>query len=205
MFFCGKRGFIRLMLGLAAVWLSAAGAAAAEDRAVAFLNGLKTEVVTEVAAPRLTDSQRHQNFRAILRRVFSMDDICQMVLGRYGRSATAEERQEFRQLFEDTLVLTWTRRFRDYTGQGIRFGAVAVANDDVLVQSEVEGTDHRMLAVEWRLREDAGTYRLLDIKAEGASMVLTYRSEYQSILRNGGMAMLNGQLRKRIEELGTPG
>lgn len=204
MFLCGKRGIVRLMVGTMAAWLTVS-AAAAQDGAVAFLDGLKTEVMTEVAAPRLTDSERHRNFRAILQRVFSMDEICQMVLGRYGRNATAEERQEFRQLFEDMLVLTWTQRFRDYTGQGIRFGAVAVANEDVLVQSEVEGADHQALSVEWRLRGDGGNYRLLDIKAEGASMVLTYRSEYQSILRNGGIALLNGQLRKRIGELAAPG
>lgn len=191
---------------VAAMLMMVSANAVAQSDPVAFLDGLNNEVVAEVGAPGLPDRERQRNFRAILQRAFSLDEVCQLVLGRYGRSATAVERDEFRQLFEDMLVLTWTRRFRDYTGHGIHFGDVTFApNDDVMVRSEVEGTDHQPISVEWRLRGEGGRYRLLDIKAEGASMLLTYRSEYQSVLRNGGMAALNSLLRKKIGELGAPG
>ncbi len=201
---CGKLEIVALLAYMATAWLMP-GSAAAQDDAVAFLEGLNKEVAEEVSAPNLTDSERQRNFRAILQRVFGLDEICQQVLGRYGRSATAEERQEFRQLFEDMLVMTWTRRFRDYTGLGIRFGTTVTATTgDLLIQSAIE-TAQEPLAVEWRLRGDGGAYRLLDIKAEGASMLLTYRSEYQSVLRAGGMTGLNGLLRKKIGELGAPG
>lgn len=201
MFLYAKRGLAGLLAGMVMVWLMAS-AAAAQDGAVTFLDGLNKEVAAKVAAPGLADSERQRNFRVILQRIFSLDEICQQVLGRYGRTATAEERQEFRQLFENLLVQTWTRRFRDYTGHGVHFGdAVSVADGDVVVQSEIKGTDHQSVAVEWRLRAAGGSYRLLDIKAEGASMLLTYRSEYQSILRNDGMAGLNTLLRKKIEQL----
>lgn len=204
MHLCGKLRIVALLACMATVWLSP-GTAAAQDDAVAFLQGVNKELSEEVSAPNLTDRERQRNFRAILQRVFGLDEICLQVLGRYGRSAAAEERQEFRQLFEDMLVMTWTRRFRDYTGLGIRFGTTVIsANGDLLIQSEIN-TDQKPLVVEWRLRGDGGDYRLLDIKAEGASMLLTYRSEYQSILRNGGMTELNGLLRKKIGELGVPG
>ncbi len=205
MFLCGKRGLTGLLVGMVVLWLTA-GTAAAQDGAVTFLDDLNKEVAAKVTAPGLADSERQRNFRVILQRTFSLDEICQQVLGRYGRTATTEERQEFRQLFEDLLVQTWTRRFRDYTGHGVRFGdAVAIAGGDVVVQSEIEGANHQSVAVEWRLRVAGDSYQLLDIKAEGASMLLTYRSDYQSILRNDGMAGLNTLLRRKIGELGISG
>lgn len=191
---------------VAAVLMLAAGTCFAQDNAIAFLNGLNQEVVAEVAATGLDERDRERNFRAILERVFGMDEICQQVLGRYGRTASAEQREEFRQLFENMLVMTWARRFRDYTGNGVQFdGAVAAGNGDVLVRSKVEGQDHQPISVEWRLRGDGENYRLLDISAEGVSMLLTYRSEYQSVLRNSGITGLNDLLRKKVGDLGKAG
>lgn len=202
-----KYGSLRLLAGAVVAWLTlSSGPAAAQNDPVAFLEGLNNEITAKVAAPGLTDDERQQNFRALLLQVFSLDEICQQVLGRYGRAAAPQERQEFRQLFEDMLVLTWGRRFRQYTGHGIRFGdALPIANGDVVVHSEIEGSDHQPVAVDWHLRMAGDSYRLLDIKAEGASMLLTYRSEYQSILRNNGMPGLNDILRKKVGELGAPG
>lgn len=211
MFRFWKHRIKRQLIGTAIAGLLAmsagAASAAAQDGAVAFLDGLNKDVVAEVAAPDLGDSQRQRNFRTILQRVFSLDEICDLVLGRYGRAATASEREEFRRLFENMLVLTWTRRFRDYTGHGIRFGnAMAMEGGGLVVPSQlVETTNRQPVTVEWRLRGENGRYRLLDIKAEGVSMVLTYRSEYQTVLRNSGMAGLNGLLRKKIGEMGAPG
>lgn len=206
MFFLGKAGIWRWVVGATAALSFMVGTAAAQDGAVAFLDGVSKEVLAEVTAPGLSHGERQQNFRAILQRVFGMDEICRQVLGRYGRTATAEQQQEFRRLFEDMLVVTWARRFQDYTGGGMRFGAATpIGNGDVLVSSQIDGSGNQPLNVEWRLRGEGEGYRLLDIKAEGTSMVLTYRSEYQTVLRHGGLDELNGLLRKKIEQLAGAG
>lgn len=191
---------IQLLGGILALFLMT-GTVSAQEDSRAFLSNLTGEVLSKVASPALSDGEREQSFRAIFQRVFMMPEISQMALGRHWRTATQEQRDEFTHLFEDLLVVTWSRRFKDYSGEKIVIGEpVASGDGDVLLDSHVERPGQQPIRVDWRLRGGQGRYRVLDIKIEGVSMLLSYRSEYQSILQNGGVASLLPLLRQKVQQ-----
>lgn len=182
------------------LFVFATGDVFAEENPQLFLSNLTEEVSTKVAASALNDEDRSRSFREILRRSFVMPEISQMVLGRHWRAATPAQQGEFTQLFEDLLVVTWSRRFKDCDCGKIVIGdPISMPDGDVLLGSRIDRPGREALQLEWRLRGGSDGYRVLDIKVEGVSMLLSHRSEYQSILQNGGVARLLSLLRQKVQ------
>ncbi len=69
--------------------------------------------------------------------------------------------------------------------------------------TEVRGPGTPSVRVDWRVRGDAGTYKVVDIIIEGASMVITQRDEFASVIRRSG-GNLQGLL-ARLRATTAPG
>src|SRR5512145_102901 len=113
-----RRSLIAAFVAGAAL-VSAGGSARAETyvEARAFIQRLADTAMNTVAVKGLTDEERARRFRTLFVDTFDLPEIGKLVLARYWRTATPEQQQEFLRLFEDIQVYTWTRRFRDYSGE----------------------------------------------------------------------------------------
>ena len=80
----------------------------------------------------------------------------------------------------------YASRLGDYGGETLRVISARAAGNDTIVTTEVRGPDRPPLKVDWRVRGDAGTYKVVDIIIEGASMVITQRDEFASVIRRSG-------------------
>ena len=50
----------------------------------------------------------------------------------------------------------------------------------------------------FRVRPDGASYRVLDVTVEGASLIITKRDEFASVLRRKGMDVLLAHLRRQV-------
>jgi phospholipid transport system substrate-binding protein len=89
--------------------------------AAAFMNQLWASAV-EVLNKKADPAAREARFRQLFHEDFDCPGIARFVLGRYWRSASEEEQQEFVRLFEDYVVFVYTARLGDFGGE-TRFGA----------------------------------------------------------------------------------
>ena len=53
--------------------------------------------------------------------------------------------------------------------------------------------------IEWRVREAKGAYRLIDVAVEGVSLVVSNRSEFDSVVNRQGLDALIAQIRGKAE------
>lgn len=190
-----------ILARLTVIFLIFSSPALAQEAPQVFLANLTEEAMTLAGTANISDQDRTRRFKEIFQRAFAVQDISQMVLGRHWRAATPEQKQEFQRLFEDLLVVTWSRRFKDYHGEKLTVDATIQGQDqDILIASHIDRPGQDPIHVDWRLRAGADGYHVFDIKVEGVSMVMTYRSEYQSVLSGGGVETLLGLLRKKIAE-----
>src|SRR5208282_893208 len=98
----------RLLLTALSVLLtltSMPGPSAAAD-ASDFMNELWSRTA-EVLAKKIPPAERLARFRQLFQADFDGAEIARFVLGRYWRSASEEERQEFLKLFEDYVVYVY--------------------------------------------------------------------------------------------------
>jgi phospholipid transport system substrate-binding protein len=198
----------RLLLGgLAASGMAAPSARAQQTdiaRAAAFIQATGEELVAAMNATNAPVAQRRERVAQILRRAVDVDGVGRFILGRWWRNATAEQQQEYLQLFEQVLIRNLSARFGEY--QGVRFSlgrTQARTEEDALVSTLVERPGNPAFGLDWRVAEVGGQPKVVDVIAEGTSLRLTTRSEYSSVIsRNGGnVAALLAAMRQQIQTL----
>ena len=199
----------RLLLGaLAGLGALRAGSARAQavdiGRATTFIQATGEELVAAINATSVPVAQRRERVAQILRRAVDVDGVGRFILGRWWRTATAEQQQEYLQLFEQVLIRNLSARFGEF--QGVRFSlgrTQARTEEDTLVSTIVERPGNPAFGLDWRVAEVGGQPRVVDVIAEGTSLRLTTRSEYSSVVsRNGGnVAALLTAMRQQIQQL----
>ena len=185
-----------------------APARAADDdtqaRARAFIEGLADQAVqalTNAAVPR---EEREKRARVLLRENFAVPTIAQWVLGRYWRVATPAEQQEYLNLFEDLIVVTYVDRFTRYSGERLRVTRSVGMGEtgDVNVFSDITNPGGSPIDIGWRVRTRDGSMKVVDVSVEGVSMGQTQRSEFASIIQNNGgqVSGLIAEMRRRLQQ-----
>ncbi len=195
-----------LIAALALPLVPRAGRAQQVDiaRATAFIQQTGEEMVGAINATGRGVAQRREQVAAILRRAVDVEGVGRFILGRWWRSATAEQQQEYLRLFEEVLIHNLAARFGEF--QGVRFAlgrSQARTEEDALINTVVERPNAPAFSLDWRVSEIGGQPKVVDVIAEGTSLRLTTRSEYSSVItRNGGnVAALLAAMRQQIEQL----
>src|SRR5262249_26824215 len=92
----------------------------------AFISSLGARAI-EVWGPSVPPAQRQARFRELFRNDFDVPGIGQFVLGRYWRTATPQQQEEFLRLFQEYVVQAYSARLGEYGG-GPRLGGGSPAS-----------------------------------------------------------------------------
>jgi phospholipid transport system substrate-binding protein len=171
--------------------------AAADPAAV--INNLGSRAL-EVLGKNATPAQRVARFHDLFREDFDVPGIARFVLGRYWKTATPEEQQEFVKLFEDYIALVYSNQLAAYSGERLKVTGSRTSAEEAVVASEIiRPTGSPPVKVDWHLTDRNGTYKISDVTVDGISMAVTQRSEFASVIqRSGGqVAGLIAQLREK--------
>ena len=159
--------------------------AAAQD-ARAFVGTLGRNAI-EVLGPSVPPATRVARFRDLFRDDFDVPGIGQFVLGRYWRTATPQEQQQFLGLFQEYIVRAYSARLAEYGGEPFRVTGARPNGDETVVSSQIIRQNGQPISVEWYLTGGAGHFKITDVYVGGVSMKVTQRDEFGSVIqRNGG-------------------
>jgi phospholipid transport system substrate-binding protein len=174
--------------------------AAADPAAV--INNLGNRAL-EVLGKNATPAQRAARFHELFREDFDVPGIARFVLGRYWKTATPEQQEEFTKLFEDYIALVYSSQLAAYSGETLKVtGSRAEAEGAVVASEIVRPTGAPPVKVEWHLAGQSGTFKIRDVAVDGISMAVTQRSEFASVIqRNGGQ--VQGLIAMLREKTGT--
>lgn len=190
------------LLPLVAVVRPALADAAA---AQAFIAGLGDEVVAILTNSSLSNQEQLADLKTLLDDNTDLDLVARLVLGRYWRTASEADRKEYVGLFRKILTNTLAARLGDYEGQTFEVVGNNELNErDTAVQTRINRLNGAPpLSVDWRVRQSDGNYAIIDVVAEGVSLVVSQRNEVGSIVERDGMPGLIEAMRKRSEEGST--
>ncbi|MBL8839349.1 MAG: ABC transporter substrate-binding protein [Alphaproteobacteria bacterium] len=176
------------------------GAGGAVPNAETFVSTLAQRGIADLTGRSTTESERSRRFRAMLVDNFDVPTIGRFALGRYWRVATEQERAEYMNLFTDMLVHSYASRFAEYQGEQVRVtGSRTTAEGDIIVASDVARPNQPAPnKVDWYLRRDGSSFKIVDVRVEGVSMAITQRDEFASIIQRGG-----GQIAALLQSMRT--
>ncbi len=192
---------------LALCVLLSAVLAAATTKPEEFLVNFGRRAAAELNDSALNQAQREQRFRELLNEAVDIKTISRFILGRYWRSASAEDRAGFLEVFEELAMRRILPMFKRRSEQrrAKSFDVVNIRRpkerpDHVFVYTEVVRRNGAKASLVWRLAEKKQGFQIIDITVEGVSLALTLRQEYGSaVQRLGSVGALVEQLREKLQ------
>ena len=154
--------------------------------------------LSQTANPGAEASERR---RADIRRaadtLFDFPDMSRRALGHHWTDRTPAEREEFTRLFTDLIARTYIGKIDRYAGESIAYVGERVDGDEASVRSQVVTAKGSQIPVEYRLHRANDTWSAYDVLIENVSLVGTYRSQFDRIIKAESFANLLRRLREK--------
>jgi phospholipid transport system substrate-binding protein len=143
------------------------------------------------------DAEKIKRLQQLAYRNIDFETMSRLVLAKYWKQFSPEQRQQFQDEFKRALTLSYGRRI----GQLGREKVVILGErpeplGDVTVQSRIVGKTGDVKA-DYRLRQKGDSWYVIDVTVEGVSIVSSYRTQFQEIMGRGGPQQLLAQLRAK--------
>jgi phospholipid transport system substrate-binding protein len=176
-------------------------APATVQAAAGFIDELGRKAIGILQQNQGSLEQREAALRRILAQDFDLQFIGRFVMGRYWRSASAEQRAEYQSVFGEWLLKTYARRLGGYSNETFDVtGARAAGKKDVMVQTRISRPGAAPIIADWRVRTTNNRFRIIDIMVEGVSMAVTQRSDFSAVIKQRGVQGLIQILRARTDK-----
>ena len=141
------------------------------------------------------------------------DRVSMLILGKYWKSATPEQKERFKKEFRTLLVRTYTTAFTEYANWKIRYLPLELSPSDkkAMVRTEILQSGAQPVAVNYRMVRTNDDWKVYDVLIEGISLLQNYRSSFSDeIARTGSLDQLISHLAERNatamkEPIGAPG
>jgi phospholipid transport system substrate-binding protein len=162
-------------------------AAVSANDAEKFIDSLGENAISSLTGSTLSAQERATRFRALMVADFDMPSISKFALGRYWKIATPDQQKKFQKLFEDLLVQSYAKVFAQYAGEKFKVTG-AHGNDDssMLVNSSIVQSNGDIIRLDWRVEDQSGTPKIIDLLVEGISLRTTHRSDFASAIQSNG-------------------
>jgi phospholipid transport system substrate-binding protein len=176
-----------------------------EPAAEQFVNTQANRVLAVLNSRTMPTAQKQQTFSGMIDQVADIPRITDFVLGKYNRTITPAQKQEFTTLFRAFANNVWESRLGEYGGEKlIVTGSIVRAPGDVVVTSAVTGGQLRQPSdVNWRvLRRPDGSWRAVDVQIQGVWLAITQQQDFVSTVDNAGgdVGVLLAQLRTQVAQ-----
>jgi len=156
--------------------------------------------LTILRAEDMPLEQKMSQIEELIEKFFNFQAIAQGVMGPYWRHLSAQQREEFKNLFRRLLEDTYLRRLDEYSGEKVTYDEVQQRDGRAEVHTHVVGQDLNVPVV-YRLSRQADGWQVYDVIVEDVSMVRNYRTSYRDILRGGGYEALKEKMQNKITQL----
>lgn len=163
-----------------------------------FVGAAGDQAVMVLNATGASEADRLAGMTKLLFEFADVPLIARLVLGRHWRTATESQRDAYLAAFRAYAIDSLAYRFANL-GVGVTFKVLdrctVVDERDTLLASEAKLPDRSQpVRIDWRVRETGGSYRLVDVALEGVSLVVTNRSEFDSVVTRQGLDPLIAQI-----------
>ena len=185
-----------------------AGAAAQGLGPEQLVQKVTEEVMTAIKSDKqLAAGDRQKAMKLAEEKVLPYVDFEQatrLAVGRAWPQATPEQRKKLVGEFRNMLVRTYSNAIEGYQGQTLKVlpsrGGKQDAKDETTVRTQFVRAGGKPLPIEFQMRKTGEGWKVYDIAVEGISLVLTYRSEFDVVVKQEG---IDGLI-KRLTEKNAP-
>jgi phospholipid transport system substrate-binding protein len=117
------------------------------------------------------------------------EEATRLAVGRSWAQATPEQKKKLTAEFQKMLVRVYSNAIQPYEGQTIQVAPVRMkpGETEATVHNTFVRSGGKGVAFDYSMRKTGQGWKIYDIVVEGVSLVLTYRSEFDNVVRQSGI------------------
>lgn len=182
-------------------------ARAEETPAPATVKSLCDALLTSMKrGPAIDFAARKDLLAPEIQRDFDLAFMTRIVTGPTWQNLAAADRQKLVDAFSAFSIATYAQQFASYSGERFEVDSTpaSLPDGDCIVHTKLFTSDPQPVQLDYRLRKSGDHWLIIDVYLNGTiSQLAARRSEYSTILRQGGAPALIDLLTKKAAELGN--
>ena len=158
---------------------------------------LVKKVTAEVMQAIKTDKQlaagdRQKALKLVEEKILphvDFEEATRLAVGRGWAQANAEQKKKLVTEFKNMLIRTYSNAISAYEGQEMKVlpSRVKPGDTDATVRNQFIRPGGKPVLVDYSMRKTDQGWKIYDIVVEGVSLVLTYRSEFDAVVKQEGI------------------
>jgi phospholipid transport system substrate-binding protein len=134
---------------------------------------------------------------------FDFENMSASVLGKYWRTANADQRQRFRDEFKTLLLRTYANALVDNMDKKIEYEPVRAKPNatDVTVRTNIPQDGGFPLPINYSMELIDNEWKVYDVEIDAISLVKNYRTTFSKEVKESGIEHLIETLKSRNKEM----
>ncbi len=151
-----------------------------------FIGTLANQLL-EIIVKDTPREEKKEQFRALLVDRADIPAIATFSLGRFARRLPERDRIDYYGLVAAYISSIFATHAIGLGGEEVAItGSLRRSERELLVNSKVKFASGRSLAVDWRVTETDGVFKVFDVSINGIWLAIQQRSEFMSVIKRGG-------------------
>lgn len=164
------------------------------------LRAYTDKVVRILEDPALNQAQRRTEIRAVAVEAFDVAEAARRALGPHWPKRSPAEREEFAGLFQGLLESGYLSRIGEYGGERVQYVAERVDGEFATVRAQIVTSKGTQIPIEARVVRKGERWLMYDVLIENVSLVASYRSQFDRVIRTSSYE----ELVRRLKDRGKP-
>jgi phospholipid transport system substrate-binding protein len=176
--------------------------AAASDPAALQVQALTDSLLKSMrAGATLSMTERYRDLEPAIARAFALPLVTRLSVGPDWVKFSPDQQQALIAAFTRYTVANYAHNFRDFDGQKFEIDDVSIRGTDKIVRTQIIPSHDTPVTLLYRMREVDGTWKVIDVIANGVSSLVLHRSDFEAAIAAGGAPELIAYLNKASDGL----
>ncbi len=128
---------------------------------------------------------------------FDVAEAARRSLGPHWPRRSPAEQEEFKGLFQSLLERGYLSRIGEYGGERVQYVGERIEGDYATVRAQIVTTKGTQVPVEARVLRRGERWLMYDVLIENVSLVASYRSQFDRVIRTSSFEELVRRLKAR--------
>lgn len=145
----------------------------------------------------LATDQRQKQITDLINKRFDFKRMSQQTLARNWKKASPEQKNKFVGLFAKSLQASYMGRLEAYTNETVEFTKEKIKKKKAKINTLIV-TKTIEIPINYKLHNKNNKWLIYDVIVEEVSLVRSYRSSYQNIVKKSGIDGLLLKMEKKL-------
>jgi phospholipid transport system substrate-binding protein len=147
-------------------------------------------------------NEKLASLRVLARELLDARAMARRAIGKELATRSAEEREEFVELFEELIVRAYLQKLLFFRKPEFAYGEAEPQGEVTIVTTRILSAKDEYF-VNYEMSRRDGRWLATDVVIEGISITRNYRSQFQTILRRQSFEELLARMRRTTRRLGA--